>query len=251
MGTAQQELGQDKEAAATFQAFLDKFRKDKLAGECRLRLGLSLFKQKRYAEAAKLFEQSAALPDFPLADFALMQQAQCAYEQKQLTQAAALYEALPQKFPDQCARRAGPAGGRQVLVSGRRLAPHAETALTAALTRKFDEAPEAAYWLGQALLKRNKPADAVAVLDQAIADYPKSSCPAATDLHAHQRPVRAARRAARKRGPLRRLRSEISRARAGGAGRLHGRPGRSGNGRITRPPRNTPRHFSSGSPSMS
>src|SRR5262249_51235559 len=35
LGTAQQELGQDKDAATTFQSFIAKFPKDKLAGECR------------------------------------------------------------------------------------------------------------------------------------------------------------------------------------------------------------------------
>ncbi len=174
LGTAQQEAAQDREAASTFQAFLDKFPKDKLAGECRLRLGLSLFKQKRYPEAATRFAQSAALPDFALADFALMQQARCAYEQKQLPQAAALYEALPKKFP------ASARGGPALLAAGKcwyqagDLA-RAQTALTAALTRKFDEAPEAAYWLGQALIKGNKSAEALGVLDRAIAAHPRSS----------------------------------------------------------------------------
>jgi TolA-binding protein len=174
LGTAQQELGQDKEASATFQAFLDKFPRDRLAGECRVRLGLALFKQKRYAEATKLFEQAAALPDFPLADFALLQQGHCAYEQKQLPQAAALYEALPKKFPT--STRCGAAllaAGKCWFQAGE--LPRAETALNAALARKADEAPEAADWLGQVLLKRNRPADALVVLDRAIADYPQSS----------------------------------------------------------------------------
>lgn len=174
LGTVQQELGQDKEAAATFRAFLGKFPKDRLAGECRVRLGMSLLKQKQYAEAAKLFDQSAALPDFPLADFALMQQAQCVYEQNHLPQAAALYETLPKKFPT--STRAGAA----LLAAGKCWyragdLPRAEAALKAALTRKFDEAPEAAYWLGQALLKRNRSADAEAVLARAIIAYPRSS----------------------------------------------------------------------------
>jgi TolA-binding protein len=173
LGTAQQEMAQDGDAAASFQALLDKFPKDKLAAECRLRLGMALLKQKRYAEAARLLEQSAALPDFPLADFALMQQAQCAYEQKQFPQAAALYEALPKKFPT--STRAGPA----LLAAGKCWYQagdwaRAEPALTAALTRKFDDAAEASYWLGQTLLKRNKPQDAVAVLDRAIAGSPRS-----------------------------------------------------------------------------
>jgi TolA-binding protein len=174
LGTAQQELAQDKEAGATFQAFLDKFPKDKLAGECRLRLGLCLVKQKRHADASKVFEQCAALPNFPLADFALMQQARCAYEQKQLAQAAALYETLPKKFP--VSARGGPA----LLAAGKCWYqagdfPRAEAALGAALARKFEAAPEAAYWLGRTLLKRTKPADAVVVLDRAIAAHPKSA----------------------------------------------------------------------------
>src|SRR5262249_13052620 len=131
LGTALQSAGNDREAASTFQAFLDNFPKDKLAGECRLRLGQCLFAQKRYPEAAKLFEQSAALPGFALADFALMQQARCAYEQKQLAQAAALYEAVPKKFPTSA--RSGPAllaAGKCWYQAGD--LPRAEMALSAA-----------------------------------------------------------------------------------------------------------------------
>lgn len=174
LGTAQQELARDREAAATFQACLDRFPRDRLAGECRLRLGLCLFKLKRFAEAAKHFEQSAALPDFPLGDFALMQQAQCAREQKRLPQAAALYEMLPKRFPTSA--RAGPAllaAGKCWFQAGD--LPRAEAALKTALARKFEEAPEAADWLGQTLVKRNKAAEAVTVLDRAIADSPGSS----------------------------------------------------------------------------
>jgi TolA-binding protein len=173
LGTAQHELAQDREATATFQTFLARFPRDKLAGECRLRLGLSLVKQKRYAEAGKHFAQSAALPDFPLADFALVQQAQCAYEQKQLAQAATLYETVPKKFPRSV--RAGPAllaAGKCWYQAGN--LPRAESALTGALSRKFAEAPEAAYWLGRTLLERKRPADALAVLDRAIAAHPRS-----------------------------------------------------------------------------
>jgi cellulose synthase operon protein C len=174
LGTAQQELARDREAESTFRAFLDKFPKDKLAGECRVRLGMSLTAQKRHAEAAKLFEQAASLPGFPLADFALMQQARCAHEQKQLARAADLYESLPKKFP--ASARAGPAllaAGKCWYQSGD--FARAESALSAALDRKFAEAPEAAYWLGLALLKRDRPAEAVRVLDRAIASHPRST----------------------------------------------------------------------------
>jgi TolA-binding protein len=173
LGTAQQEMAQHREAAATFQAFLTRFPKDRLAGECRLRLALCLLAQKRHAEATKLFEQCAALPDFALADFALMQQARCAQEQKQLAQAAALYEMVPKKFP------ASVRGGPALLAAGKCWYQagdysRAEQALGAALGRKFDDTAEAAYWLGQTLLKRNRAAEAVTVLDRAIAAHPRS-----------------------------------------------------------------------------
>src|SRR5439155_640364 len=82
--------------------------------------------------------------------------------------AAALYETLPRKFPTSVR------GGSALLAAGKCWYQagdflRAEQALSAALTKKFDDAAEAAYWLGQTLLKRNRPADAVTVLDRAIA----------------------------------------------------------------------------------
>ena len=81
-----------------------------------------------YAEAAKLFEQSAALPDFPLADFALMQQAQLRLRAEATRPGGGPLRGAAEEVPRQPARRAGLARGRQVLVSGQRLA-RAETAL--------------------------------------------------------------------------------------------------------------------------
>lgn len=172
LGTTQQELGQDKEAAITFNAFLQKFPRDRQAGECRLRLGQSLLKQKLHAEAAAVFGQAAALPDFPDADFALMQQAHCLYEQGQFPQAAALYETLPRKFPK--STHAGLAllsAGKCWYQAGKY--PQAQAAL-ATVDPKAAEAPEAAYWLGQTLLRLARPADALAVLDKALAAHPQS-----------------------------------------------------------------------------
>jgi cellulose synthase operon protein C len=173
LGTTQQELGKEKEAAVTFNAFLAKYPKDRKAGECRLRLGQSLVKQKLYAEAIKVFEQAAALPDFLDADFALVQQAHCLYEQNQFAQAAALYEALPRKFPKSTH------AGLALLSAGKcwyqaDKYPQAQAAL-AAIDPKAPEAPEAAYWLGQALIRLNRSAEALPVLEKALAAYPGNS----------------------------------------------------------------------------
>jgi TolA-binding protein len=172
LGTTQQELGQDREAAATFTAFLQKFPRDRQAGDCRLRLGQALLRQKLYAEAAAVFGQAAALPDFADADFALMQQAHCLYEQKQLAQAAGLYETLPRKFPK--SRHAGLAllsAGKCWFQAGKY--PQAQADL-AAVDPRAAEAPEAAYWLGQTLTRLGRPAEALAALEKAIAAHPQS-----------------------------------------------------------------------------
>src|SRR5262249_10694910 len=49
------------------------------------------------------------------------------------------------------------------------------TAETPDATEKWEEAPEAAYWLARTLLRLNMPAEAVAEFDRAIAAYAASS----------------------------------------------------------------------------
>jgi len=99
LGTAQQALKQEAEAAATFQAFLanNALAGHELAGEVRLRLGKSLFSQQKWEDARKALEPLAA-------------------------------------------------------------------------ARKGESA-EVAYWLARALLKLNKPQEAVQVLDDAVKAY--------------------------------------------------------------------------------
>ncbi len=101
LGIAQQELGLDSDAAATFQAFLadQTLAKHELAGEIRLRLGMSLFNQKKYEDAEKHFAGVAAIPNFAAADFALLRQGQCQLESGKMAEAAALFAQLPTKFP--------------------------------------------------------------------------------------------------------------------------------------------------------
>ncbi len=172
LGATQQELGKDKEAAGTFSTFLQKFPKDRQGGECRLRLGQSLFKQKLYAEAMPVFAQAAALPDFPDADFALMQQAHCLYEQNQFAQAAGLYEGLVRKFPKSThVALAQLSAGKCWYQAGNYA--QAQTAL-AAVDPKSAEAAESACWLGQALTRSNRSAEALVVLEKAMAVHPQS-----------------------------------------------------------------------------
>jgi TolA-binding protein len=77
LGTAQQELGESDAAEKTLRAFLAAHAQDPRANECKLRLGLSQMAAKKYGEAGQTLGQVAAIADFPLADLALLRQAEC------------------------------------------------------------------------------------------------------------------------------------------------------------------------------
>ena len=173
LGTTLQELAKEPEAIAIFQAFIQKFPQDLKVNEVKLRMALSVFKQEKYAEAEPLFAQLAAVPMFPLADFALLRQAQCQNLREQYAPAAALYLTLPQKFPMSTHKGAALLAAGKCFFNAAQF-PQAQQAFTPVITEKLAEAPEAAYWLARTLIKLMKPAEAVAELDKAIAAYPMS-----------------------------------------------------------------------------
>src|SRR5205085_2579082 len=70
-----------------------------LRPEVIMRRAETLFSQKQYPAAEKWFASAAAAKDFGLADQAQMRQAASLYEQKKYAEAAALYEVVPEKFP--------------------------------------------------------------------------------------------------------------------------------------------------------
>lgn len=174
LSTTQQDLQQFQEAAQTYQIFLAKFSKDALAEECRLRQGICLLERKQLAEAEKLLAAAAAAPRFDLADYALYQQAVCVAAQKQPERAAELFARVPAKFPNseyQAAARV--AAGKNWYGSGKYA--KAQKMLTPLLADKQpDVAAESAYWLAQTLVKLQKPAEAVPLLERTLAAHPKS-----------------------------------------------------------------------------
>lgn len=173
LGTAQQEAGQDAAALATYQAFLQKYPTDPQVNECKLRIGLAQFKLEKYAEAESVFAQLVAVPDFALADLALLRQAQCLHLREQYPQAAALYLTLPQKFAQ--SQRKG-----EALLSAAKCFynagdfPRVSTTVAPVIAEKLPEAAEATYWVARSLIRLMKPAEAVAELDKAIAAHAQS-----------------------------------------------------------------------------
>lgn len=172
LGTTQQELGLDGDAATTLKAFLDNaaFANHELADEVRLRLGMSLFRQKSYGEAEKLFAAVAAVQDFPGADFALLRQAQCRLETDKAAEAAALFSDLLKRFPNSQYKAAAQlAMGKCCFLTDK--LDDAQKAFLPLVGANLDESAEAAYWLGRTLLKMKKPQDALKVLEDAVGKF--------------------------------------------------------------------------------
>ncbi len=173
LATTQQELEKNDEAVATYRLFLQKFPKDSKVAECRLRLGLALTALTKHAEAEKEFATAAAVEDFALADLALFHQARSKHEQKQLPQAAALFESLPNRFKQsEYINVALLESGKCRFVSNQY--PQAQNAFKVVVAAKQNESAEAAWWLGRTLIQLKQAAAAIGVLDTAISDWPQT-----------------------------------------------------------------------------
>ena len=173
LATTLQEAGQYAEAVTTYRSFLEKFATDRKTAECRLRLGLTLTELKNYAEAEKEFATAAGVQDFALADLALFHQASSKREQKQLPDAAALFESLPQKFKQsEYVSVAQLEGGKCRFLANQ--FPQAKDAFTAVMNAKKPESSEAAWWLGKTLIQLKQAVAAIPILDQAIAEWTQS-----------------------------------------------------------------------------
>ncbi|GIW80693.1 MAG: hypothetical protein KatS3mg105_2500 [Gemmatales bacterium] len=169
LGVTQEELERYSEASATYQVLLRKFPKSEYANECWIRLGECLLAQRKLGEAEKAFAKAAAAEDYEHADYALIQQALCAYDQKQFSRALGLYQSLPRRFPK------SEYLGQALIGAGRCYAAEkkwnqAQAILNQVISRNLKgDTAEAACLLAESLIESAKPADAVALLDRIMA----------------------------------------------------------------------------------
>jgi cellulose synthase operon protein C len=174
LGTALQDAEQPAEAGKVFQQFLARpeLARHELAGEVRLRLGMSLFAQQKHTEAEQHFAEAAKLEDFPHADFAMLRQGECRQEAGKPAEAAGIFNELLTKFPESSYQNAARlAAGKCFYLTEKW--DDARKSLEPVVSAGQEEAPEAAYWLGRTFLKQDKAAEALAVLDAALAKNPQ------------------------------------------------------------------------------
>jgi TolA-binding protein len=172
LGVTQEELNQPEEAGKAYDAFLKKFAENPLAAEVIMRRGETLFSAGQYQAAADWFAAAAARDGFTLADHATVRQAAALARLKNYADAAALYAALPGKYPQsRYAATANLLAGKCYYLAGKYAEARKE--LGKVLAGGGDSAAEAAHWMARSLLKESKPAEAAAIVDKALSTAAK------------------------------------------------------------------------------
>ncbi len=167
LGVAEEESNQPDAAGKTYDAFLARFAQHRLAAEVTMRRGETLLAAGQSAEAGKRFASAAAQPGFALADYATLRQGDVLLQMKRYDEAAALYAALPARFPQsQHAERAAVSAGKCFYLAGKYA--EARRLLTPLVDRGGAVVPEAAHWLAQTLLKEKQAEAALTVAEKAL-----------------------------------------------------------------------------------
>ncbi len=135
LGVAQEELKQWEAAGKTYDDFLKKFVDHRNASEIIMRRGETLFAMHQYQPAADWLAAAAARPGFASADFATMRQAVALAQLGKLTEAGDVLAGIFTKFPN---------------------------------STQFPLVLKTAHALARGLIRDNKPAEAVALVEKLL-----------------------------------------------------------------------------------
>ena len=161
LGVTQADLGQHKTALKTYSQFLKKFRDDALATETIMWRGESLYALGQYAEAAQSYATAAENKKFSMADYATVRRADALAALKQYVQAAEVYASVPTKFKkSQYVELCNLEAGKKYYAAGD--FPKAQAFLQKVATA------ESTHWIARSLLKQDKPAEALAVVEKIL-----------------------------------------------------------------------------------
>ncbi len=175
-GVTQEELKHNDQAGATYDTFLKDFPQHPHANEVAIRKGETLMAQGKFAEAEKRFASAASIKDFDLADHAMLRQGAALYDQKKYAEAAAVYAGLIEKFPK--SKNVGDAtlaAGKCFYLAGNYA--DARKWLDKARGLGGETAADATHWAARSLLKEKQPAEALKVIEKALADAPADKKP--------------------------------------------------------------------------
>jgi cellulose synthase operon protein C len=174
LGVAHQDENEPAEANRRYQEFLSKYPKHKLSDEVRIRAAELLLASDKLSEAENVLKQITIAPTAPMADLALLRLGYVYSKQGKSQEAAAQYDKLLNQFRDSThARPAALALGQLKLKESN--FEQALAALRIASQGKDAVAADAAHWIGVALMRQSKTAEAIQHLVEATKQFGDST----------------------------------------------------------------------------
>jgi TolA-binding protein len=172
LGALCQQQGDLAKSAETYRAFLANaaFLQHERATEVRMRLGGVLFALQDYTAARELFAELAQRADFAAADRATLDWARCLIELNQLDEARQRLQAALDKYKESDQRPALQYYLGLTLFRQNKL-DEARPPLEVAASASDALSPLAAQLLAKTLLKQQKPTEALAGIEQALAKH--------------------------------------------------------------------------------
>lgn len=164
---SQDEVGQGALAAQSARRFLETYPQHRLAAEVRLRLAQIWIADGKAVDAEALLAK-AAESDSPLADLALLKQAESVESRGDWLKAAALYGSLTGRFTKSRYRGVAQLGAGRSLYRGGEAAKARKHLAPLLDDPPQAETADAAHWMAQILLQAKQPAEAVLLIDRVL-----------------------------------------------------------------------------------
>jgi TolA-binding protein len=169
LGVTHEEVGQHAEAGKVYDTLLAEFPEHELAAEVRMRKAETLLQAGQLTEAEKMFAEVAAKEGFPQADHALFRQAVAVAKQDRFLDAANLYAAIPNKFPQSMYMDDARLEAARAYYRGEKYDLAAPWFQKVIETNKAGAA-EAAHWLCRIHLRNGEPQKAAELASQTLAE---------------------------------------------------------------------------------
>lgn len=167
LGVAHEEVQQNDRAIAVYRDFLAEHKEHRLRNEVQMRMADILISQKNFEEATTLLRTLAADEKNPMADYALLRLGYSLTQQNKIDEATQKYDELQKRFPQsKHLATATLSAGQAAFRAGRW--DDAAAKFKGLLSDKTTRSADAAHWLAMTMMRQNKSAEAIPVLEDAL-----------------------------------------------------------------------------------
>ena len=167
LGVAYEEAQQFAKANEVYSDFLSEHKEHRLRNEVQMRLADILIAQKNYEEATKLLQSLSADDKNPMADYALLRLGYSLTQQNLVDEATAKYDELKTRFPESKHLSTATLAAGQAAFRAQRW-DDAAAKFRSLLNSKETRSADAAHWLAMTLMRQNKSAEVIPVLEDAL-----------------------------------------------------------------------------------